>query len=408
MECWGGATFDVAMRFLQEDPWQRLAQLRERDAEPAAADAAALGERGRLHELSRQRRALLRQARRRRAASTCSASSTRSTGSRTCAWRSTRCSRRGKLCEAAICYTGNLSDPHEKKYTLDYYLKLARELKAAGTHVLGVKDMAGLCRPRAAHALVKALKEEIGLPVHFHTHDTSGIAAASVLAAIEAGADAVDGAMDSMSGLTSQPNLGSIVEALRYGPRDTGIDPARCACCLAYWEQARRAVRRVRERHPLRHVRGLRARHAGRPVHEPARAGALARNRRCALARSRADLRRRERDVRRHREGDADLESRRRHGAADGHERPDAASRCSIRRPRSRFRNRSCSCSAAISASPTAASRRRCRSKILKGAKPLTERPGAHAAAGGSRRRAGQDPAEAAAAGRPTTISLRI
>jgi pyruvate carboxylase len=146
----------------------------------------------------------------------------------------------GKLCEAAICYTGNLSDPREKKYTLDYYLRLARELKAAGTHVLGIKDMAGLCRPRAAYALVKALKEEIGLPVHFHTHDTSGIAAASVLAAIEAGADAVDGAIDAMSGLTSQPNLGSIVEALRHGSRDSGLDPAKIRLLSSYWEQVRR------------------------------------------------------------------------------------------------------------------------------------------------------------------------
>src|SRR5207302_589372 len=102
----------------------------------------------------------------------------------------------GKLCEASICYSGNLSDPREKKYTLDYYLELARELKDAGTHVLGIKDMAGLVRPRSAYALVKALKEEVGLPVHFHTHDTSGIAAASVLAAIDAGADAVDGGID--------------------------------------------------------------------------------------------------------------------------------------------------------------------------------------------------------------------
>jgi pyruvate carboxylase len=146
----------------------------------------------------------------------------------------------GKLCEAALCYTGNLSDPHEKKYTLDYYLKLARELKAAGTHVLGVKDMGGLCRPGAAYTLVKALKEEIGLPVHFHTHDTSGIAAASVLAAVEAGADAVDAAIDAMSGLTSQPNMGSIVEALRFGPRDPGIDPNNIRMLSAYWEQTRK------------------------------------------------------------------------------------------------------------------------------------------------------------------------
>ena len=100
--------------------------------------------------------------------------------------------------------------------------------------------MAGLCRPRAAHTLVKALKEETGLPLHFHTHDTSGMGAASVLAAIDAGADAVDGAIDALSGLTSQPNLGSIVEALRHGPRDTGLDPGQLRAISSYWEQVRR------------------------------------------------------------------------------------------------------------------------------------------------------------------------
>ena len=145
----------------------------------------------------------------------------------------------GRLCEAAICYTGNLSDPKQTKYDLKYYLSMARELKAAGAHILGIKDMAGLCQPRAAYTLVKALKEEIGLPVHFHTHDTSGIAAASVLAAIDAGVDAVDGAIDSMSGLTSQPNLGSIAEALRHGPRDSGINTDNLRVLSAYWEQVR-------------------------------------------------------------------------------------------------------------------------------------------------------------------------
>ena len=138
----------------------------------------------------------------------------------------------------------------------------------------------------AAYALVKALKDEIGLPVHFHTHDTSGIAAASVLAAIEAGADAVDGAIDAMSGLTSQPNLGSIVEALRFGPRDTGIDPAEPAHDLRLLGTGAQAIRRLRERHPRGRLRGVCARHARRPVHQPARAGALAGHRRCALARS--------------------------------------------------------------------------------------------------------------------------
>ena len=145
----------------------------------------------------------------------------------------------GRLCEAAICYTGNLDDPRETKYDLGYYVRLAKELERAGAHVLGIKDMAGLCRPRSAFRLVKALREEVGLPVHFHTHDTSGIAAASVLMAIDAGVDAVDGALDSMSGMTSQPNLGSIVEALRFGPRDPGLDPERLRLLSNYFEQVR-------------------------------------------------------------------------------------------------------------------------------------------------------------------------
>jgi pyruvate carboxylase len=109
-----------------------------------------------------------------------------------------------------------------------------------GAHVLAIKDMGGLCQPRAAAALVQALKQEVGLPIHFHTHDTSGIAAASVLAAIEAGVDAVDGAIDALSGLTSQPNLGSIVEALRFGPRDAGLDAGKLRVISTYWEQVRR------------------------------------------------------------------------------------------------------------------------------------------------------------------------
>jgi len=239
VECWGGATFDVAMRFLREDPWERLAQLRERlpnvllqmllrganavgytsypdnvvrffVARAAARGIDVFRIFDSLNWVENMRVAIAAVA------------------------------EAGKLCEAAICYSGNLSDPREKKYTLDYYLALARELKAAGTHVLGIKDMAGLARPRAAYELVRALKEETGLPVHFHTHDTSGIGAASVLAAVAAGADAVDGAIDALSGLTSQPNLGSLVEALRFGPRDTGIDPDNLRLISSYWEQVRR------------------------------------------------------------------------------------------------------------------------------------------------------------------------
>jgi len=238
MECWGGATFDVAMRFLREDPWERLERLRSampnillqmllRSANAVGytnypdntvryfvQQAAAGG-----IDLFRIFDSLNWVANMRVAIDAVLAT--------------------GKLCEAAMCYTGNLSNPGERKYTLEYYLRLARELKAAGTHILGVKDMAGLCQPQAAYTLVKALKEEIGLPVHFHTHDTSGIGAASVFAAIAAGADAVDAAMDAMSGLTSQPNLGSIASALRFGERDPQFDPQGLRQISHYWEQVR-------------------------------------------------------------------------------------------------------------------------------------------------------------------------
>ena len=239
MECWGGATFDVAMRFLKEDPWKRLEQLRERMPnlllQMLLRSANAVGYANYPDNVVRffVARAAERGVDLFRIFDSLN-------------WvENMRVSidavvEAGKLCEAAICYTGNLSDPHEKKYTLDYYLKLARELKDAGTHVLGVKDMGGLCRPSAAYTLVKALKDEIGLLVHFHTHDTSGIAAASVLAAVAAGADAVDAAIDAMSGLTSQPNMGSIVEALRFGERDPGIDPNNIRMLSAYWEQVRK------------------------------------------------------------------------------------------------------------------------------------------------------------------------
>ncbi|HEY6644605.1 pyruvate carboxylase [Povalibacter sp.] len=239
MECWGGATFDVSMRFLNECPWERLHALRE--AMPnlllqmLLRGSNAVGYTNYPDNVVQY---FVRQA----ATSGIDVfrvfDSLNWVPNMRVAMDAVRDA--GKLCEAAICYTGNLSDPKQTKYDLKYYLALARDLKAAGAHILGIKDMAGLCQPRAAFTLVKALKEETGLPIHFHTHDTSGIAAASVLAAIDAGADAVDGAMDSMSGLTSQPNLGSIAEALRHGPRDTGVDLENLRTLSSYWEQVRR------------------------------------------------------------------------------------------------------------------------------------------------------------------------
>ena len=239
VECWGGATFDVAMRFLKEDPWARLAEFREFMPnlllQMLLRSANAVGYTNYPDNVVRYFVAC---------ASDAGIDIFRVFDCLNWAQNmkvpieAVRAA--GRLCEAAICYTGNLTNPRETKYDLKYYVTLAKELQAMGAHVLAIKDMAGLCQPRAAAALVKALKEEVGMPIHFHTHDTSGIAAASVLAAIEAGADAVDGAIDALSGLTSQPNLGSIVEALRFGPRDSLLDPEKLRSISVYWEQVRR------------------------------------------------------------------------------------------------------------------------------------------------------------------------
>jgi pyruvate carboxylase len=145
----------------------------------------------------------------------------------------------GKVIEGTICYTGDIMDPARAKYDLKYYVGMAKELEAAGAHVLGLKDMAGLLKPAAGRALVKALKEETGLPIHFHTHDTSGAAIATVLAVSDAGVDVVDAAMDALSGNTSQPTLGSIVESLRGTDRDTGLDVTAIREISNYFEQVR-------------------------------------------------------------------------------------------------------------------------------------------------------------------------
>jgi len=143
------------------------------------------------------------------------------------------------VCEAAICYTGDILDSSRPKYSLKYYVALAKQLEKLGAHFLAIKDMAGLCKPYAAFELMKELKEAIGLPIHFHTHDTSGINASSVLKAAEAGVDVADGAVASMSGGTSQPNLNAIVAALRNTPRDTKLDLATLNDCSDYWETVR-------------------------------------------------------------------------------------------------------------------------------------------------------------------------
>jgi pyruvate carboxylase len=136
--------------------------------------------------------------------------------------------KQGKIAEVAICYTGDILDKHKTKYTLDYYLKKAKEIESMGAHILCIKDMSGLLKPAAAGILIKALKEEIKIPVHLHTHDTSGNAVASVLNASIAGVDIVDAALSSMSGLTSQPSLNAIVAALEFNERESSLDMTTC------------------------------------------------------------------------------------------------------------------------------------------------------------------------------------
>jgi pyruvate carboxylase len=242
LECWGGATFDVAMRFLKEDPWWRLRAIRK--AVPNVLlqmllrGANAVGYTSYPDNVVRFYIA--------QAAET-GIDIFRIFDSLN--WvENMRVSidavlESGKLCEAAMCYTGDILDPSRTKYDLAYYVALAKELEATGAHVLGIKDMAGLLKPAAARVLIAALKGEVGIPIHFHTHDTSGNSGASVLAAIEAGVDAVDAAIDAMSGLTSQPNLGTIVAALRNSPRDTGLDAGAIREISTYWESVRRFYR---------------------------------------------------------------------------------------------------------------------------------------------------------------------
>jgi pyruvate carboxylase len=235
---WGGATFDTAMRFLNEDPWERLRQLREKipnicfqmlfrgsnavgysnypdhvvagfvkHAAASGMDIFRIFDS--LNYLPNLRVAMD-------------------------AVQDTHA-----LCEGALCYTGDIIDSRRDTFSLKYYIKLAKELERMGAHILAIKDMAGLCRPYAAQKLVKALKGEVSIPIHFHTHDTSGINAASILRASDAGVDVVDLALASMSGSTSQPNLNSVVAALQNTPRDTHLDLEALNGFSDYWEKVR-------------------------------------------------------------------------------------------------------------------------------------------------------------------------
>ncbi len=238
LEMWGGATFDVALRFLHEDPWQRLQKLRE--AIPNVCFQMLLRASNAVGytaypdnvvvefilESARQGIDIFRVF-----------DSLNWLPNMKIPIEAVR--KSGRVCEAAVCYTGDILDPRREKYSLSYYVRMAKELEKMGAHILAIKDMAGLCKPYAAWKLVKTLKEEVGLPIHFHTHDTSGINSASILKASEAGVDAADAAISSMSGTTSQPNLNSIVAALRNTERDSGLDLDALNQCADYWEVAR-------------------------------------------------------------------------------------------------------------------------------------------------------------------------
>jgi pyruvate carboxylase len=238
LEMWGGATFDTALRFLREDPWARLGELRRRipnilfqmllrannavgyanypdnvvrefvkESAEAGIDLFRIFDA--LNWLPNLRLAIeaVRDA--------------------------------GMLCEPAICYTGDILNPKRSKYNLKYYVSLARELEKLGANLLGIKDMAGLCKPYAAQQLVRALRQEVGIPIHFHTHDSAGGQMAALLLGAQEGVDVVDAAMGPLSGVTSQPNLNTLVEAVRFTPRDTGMDFDALETTAEYWEQVR-------------------------------------------------------------------------------------------------------------------------------------------------------------------------
>ena len=239
LEMWGGATFDTCMRFLGECPYERLRTLREKipnilfqmllrgsnavgyanypdnvvkdfviHASEAGMDVFRVFDS--LNYLPNLKVAI-----------------------------ETVSEHTKSLCEASICFTGDFTDKAEEKYLLSYYVDMAKELERMGAHLLAIKDMAGLCHPVAAYKLVKALRNEVGIPIHFHTHDSSGIASASVLKASEAGVDVVDLAVSSMSGCTSQPNLNSVAHALRNSPRATKLDLDCLNELSIYWEAVR-------------------------------------------------------------------------------------------------------------------------------------------------------------------------
>ena len=239
LECWGGATFDTTMRFLNENPFKRLKRLREKIPnicfQMLLRGANGVGYsnypdnviRGFIKHSAESGMDIFRVF-----------DSLNYLPNLKVAMKSIR-EDTDRICEATICYTGDITDTKRDKYDLAYYVKMAKELESMGAHMLAIKDMSGLCHPNAAYKLVKALRSEVGMPIHFHTHDSSGIASSSIMKASEAGVDVVDLAISSLSGLTSQPNMNSVINALQGDRRNTKLDQAYFDSLSIYWEAVR-------------------------------------------------------------------------------------------------------------------------------------------------------------------------
>ena len=239
LECWGGATFDVAYRFLHEPPWERLDLIRQKApnllVQMLLRGANAVGYTNYPDNVIRE---FIKEAARSGVDVFRIFDSLNWIPGMEVAMDEVL--KQDKICQAAICYTGDIMDPARDKYTLEYYVKMAKELEHRGAHMLAIKDMAGLLKPYAAQKLVSVLKQEIGIPIQLHTHDTSGNQVAALLLAAEAGADVVDCAISSMASGTSQPSLNAVVAALQGNERDTGLDLDRLQHLTDYWEDVRK------------------------------------------------------------------------------------------------------------------------------------------------------------------------
>lgn len=238
LEMWGGATFDVSMRFLKECPWERLRSMRK--LAPNILFQMLLRASngvGYTNYPDNVVKAFIKQAAESGMDIFRVFDSLNWVTNMKVAMDAVL--ETDAICEAAVCYTSDLLDPKKSKYNLDYYVKMAKELESHGAHIIAIKDMAGLLKPYAAYELVSALKSELKIPIHLHTHDTSGGQIATLIKAAEAGVDIVDAAFGPLSGLTSQPNLNTLVEMMRFTERETGMDFTALGSLSEYWEVVR-------------------------------------------------------------------------------------------------------------------------------------------------------------------------